>query len=270
MQNPLLHLIQRNYPPDNKNFQHSPDAPHFPDPCFHLRHYPLRHLLFHTPYTNISSTLVNPSHLCTATTRTSHRVIPNTLSTYSTWSLPHLFSSTTILPWYHHLCFANVHLQPFHLYALFTSSKNIDHAMICRRGGFIIQRHNELRDLEPELLNIVCNDVQIESVLGQWSQWRSPKFRIKQISWRPTWRTCTWLLGETKICILWCPGMTPKCRVLHGSDSQTDLPHAREWKETRVQQTNHRNWTRNIYAADLYHNWRNGKGVSHISVDQLS
>ena len=56
-----------------------------------------------------------------------------------------------------------------------------DHAMICRRAGFIIQRHNELHDLEAELLNIVCNDVQIEPVL-QRSQWRSPKFRIKQIS----------------------------------------------------------------------------------------
>ena len=35
----------------------------------------------------------------------------------------------------------------------------IDHAMICMRGGFVIQRHNELRDLEAELLNMVCKDV---------------------------------------------------------------------------------------------------------------
>ena len=44
-------------------------------------------------------------------------------------------------------------------------SFNIDHEMICRRGGFIIQRHNELRDLEAKLLNIVCNDVHIEPAL---------------------------------------------------------------------------------------------------------
>ena len=44
---------------------------------------------------------------------------------------------------------------------------NIDHAMICKKGGFIIQRHNELRDLEAELLNIVCNDVQIEPALQE-------------------------------------------------------------------------------------------------------
>ena len=42
---------------------------------------------------------------------------------------------------------------------------NVDHAMICKRGGFIIQRHNELRDLEAELLRIVCNGVEIEPVL---------------------------------------------------------------------------------------------------------
>ena len=39
--------------------------------------------------------------------------------------------------------------------------------MICRRGDFIVQRHNELRDLEAELLNTVCNDVQIEPVLQE-------------------------------------------------------------------------------------------------------
>lgn len=42
---------------------------------------------------------------------------------------------------------------------------SVDHAMICRRGGFIIQRHNELRDLEADLLSSVCNDVEIEPVL---------------------------------------------------------------------------------------------------------
>ena len=49
-------------------------------------------------------------------------------------------------------------------------SFNIDHAMICmicRCVGFIMQHHNELRDLEAELLNIVCNDVQNEPVLQE-------------------------------------------------------------------------------------------------------
>ena len=29
---------------------------------------------------------------------------------------------------------------------------NVDHAMICKQGGFVIQRRNELRDLEAEAL----------------------------------------------------------------------------------------------------------------------
>ena len=41
----------------------------------------------------------------------------------------------------------------------------IDHAMICVTGGFVIQRHNELRDLEAEPQNMVCKDEATEQVL---------------------------------------------------------------------------------------------------------
>ena len=44
---------------------------------------------------------------------------------------------------------------------------DVDHATICRRGGFINQRHNDLRDLEAEMLKMVCNDVQIEPILQE-------------------------------------------------------------------------------------------------------
>ena len=42
---------------------------------------------------------------------------------------------------------------------------SVDHAMVCQRGGFIIQRHNELRNLEAEMLRMVCNDVEVAPVL---------------------------------------------------------------------------------------------------------
>ena len=38
---------------------------------------------------------------------------------------------------------------------------SVDKAKVCHRGGFIIQRHNELRDLEVEMLGMVCNDVEL-------------------------------------------------------------------------------------------------------------
>ena len=44
---------------------------------------------------------------------------------------------------------------------------SVDHAKVCQRGGFIIQRHNDLRDLEAEMLRMVCNDVEVEPVLQE-------------------------------------------------------------------------------------------------------
>ena len=36
---------------------------------------------------------------------------------------------------------------------------SVNHSMVCKKGGFIIQRHIELRDLEADRLSMVCNDV---------------------------------------------------------------------------------------------------------------
>ena len=44
---------------------------------------------------------------------------------------------------------------------------SVDQAMVCQRGGFTIQRHNELRDLEAEMVRMVCNDVEVEPVLQE-------------------------------------------------------------------------------------------------------
>ncbi len=44
---------------------------------------------------------------------------------------------------------------------------NTDHAMSCRRGGFIIQPHIEVCDLEAEMLNMACYGVEVEPVLQE-------------------------------------------------------------------------------------------------------
>lgn len=41
--------------------------------------------------------------------------------------------------------------------------------MICKRGKFVTQRHNELRDLKAELLIMVYSDVKIEPVVQEIS-----------------------------------------------------------------------------------------------------
>ena len=42
----------------------------------------------------------------------------------------------------------------------------VDHSMICKLGGVVTQPHNELRDIEAELLSMVCRDVEIEPVIS--------------------------------------------------------------------------------------------------------
>ena len=46
----------------------------------------------------------------------------------------------------------------------------VDHVMMCRRGSFTIQRDKlkkKLRDLEADMLIMVCNDVETEPVLQE-------------------------------------------------------------------------------------------------------
>ena len=48
----------------------------------------------------------------------------------------------------------------------------MDHVLSCRTGGFLLLRHNQLRDVIAELLREVCSDVSVEPRLqpleGEW------------------------------------------------------------------------------------------------------
>ena len=40
------------------------------------------------------------------------------------------------------------------------SKFNVQHAISCKKGGFVTLRHNEVRDITTSLLNEVCKDVR--------------------------------------------------------------------------------------------------------------
>ena len=42
---------------------------------------------------------------------------------------------------------------------------DVTHAMNCKRGGFIIMRHNNVQDFEAKLLKTTLNDVEVEPKL---------------------------------------------------------------------------------------------------------
>ena len=45
------------------------------------------------------------------------------------------------------------------------STFTVDHSMICKRGGYVTQRHNELRDTTNQMMSEVCKNVESEPVL---------------------------------------------------------------------------------------------------------
>ena len=38
---------------------------------------------------------------------------------------------------------------------------DIDHALSCKKGGYVLMRHNVIRDLQTEIMQEVCSDVRI-------------------------------------------------------------------------------------------------------------
>ena len=55
-----------------------------------------------------------------------------------------------------------------------------DHQMICRQGGYVSLRHNELRDLTASLMRKVCSDVSTEPMLQQVSGEHLPRSANKE------------------------------------------------------------------------------------------
>ena len=110
----------------------------------------------------------------------------------------------------------------------------VDHAIICKRGGFVAQRHNELRGLEAELLNMVCTDVEVEPVLqgisgeqlGRGSN-RAPDARL-DIHARGFWENQRSAFFDVRVC----------------------HPNADSYRDLELQQIyrNHENEKKRLYA----------------------
>ena len=47
------------------------------------------------------------------------------------------------------------------------SNFNLQHALSCKKGGFISIRHNQIRNITASLLKETCKDVRVEPTLQQ-------------------------------------------------------------------------------------------------------
>ena len=96
-----------------------------------------------------------------------------------------------------------------------------DHAMICMRGGFIIQRHNEIRDLEAGNWQVVCTDVEMEPVFQEVTGKVLPRGANKAPDARPDIRARGFWAREQSV-------MPPYRRLIQESDPEADLQATRE------------------------------------------
>ena len=141
----------------------------------------------------------------------------------------------------------------------------IDHAMICMRGVFVIQRNNELRDLEAELLNMVCKDVVTEPVLqdveGEQLTRGSNKAQDARlgIHARGFWEPQRSAFFDVRVC-------HPNAESYRDLEPQQIYRlHENEKKRQYSilkQSARHRTW--NIHPSDFYNNWWNGKRVLEL------
>ena len=92
------------------------------------------------------------------------------------------------------------------------------------KGGFVVRRHNELRDLEAELLNLVCNDVETEKCFRilRGKYWVEVTIRHKKQEWTST--PGVFGRGNDRPSLML--GMPPKCRIVRRSYPTTDLQQA--------------------------------------------
>ena len=140
---------------------------------------------------------------------------------------------------------------------------NVDHVMVRQRGGFIIQRHNELRDLEAEILSMVCNDVEIEPVhqeitgetLNRGAN-RAPDARL-DISARGFWERQRNAFFDVRI----CHPNVDSYRDLSPKEIYRRHENTRMKKKAPICKQSDGRGGMHLHATCFYYHRRNGRGM---------
>ena len=142
---------------------------------------------------------------------------------------------------------------------------SVDHPMVCERGGFVIQRQNELRDFEAELLEMLCSDVETEPSLQPVTGERFNRGANKENGARPD---------------VHARGFRERQRFAF-FDVRVCHPNVESYREMTPQQIYKQHETEkkrqysslvmeieqwNFYATCIYYNRWNGRRMSQISL----
>ena len=95
-------------------------------------------------------------------------------------------------------------------------SFNLQHALFCLKGGLVITRHNELRNLTAKILGEVCKNVVIESLLTPLMGEELPKSSNTSNQTRADVSARgVWINGQTVFCDVRVFNPSARCRLHH-------------------------------------------------------
>ena len=95
-------------------------------------------------------------------------------------------------------------------------SFNLQHALSCPKGGLVITRHNELRNLTAEILGEVCKNVVIEPLLTPLTGEELPKSSNTSNQARADVSARgLWINGQTAFCDVRVFNPLARCHLHH-------------------------------------------------------
>ena len=95
-------------------------------------------------------------------------------------------------------------------------SFNLQHALSCPKGGLVITRHNELRNLTAEILGEVCKNVVIEPLLTPLTGEELPKSSNTSNQARADVSARgLWINGQTAFCDVKVFNPLARCHLHH-------------------------------------------------------
>ena len=143
---------------------------------------------------------------------------------------------------------------------------NIEHALNCHRGGFVIIRHNALRDFLADAIKSTQNDVEVEPQLQPLDN--------EQFQHHST------LVGDNARPDIRARGFYRAgqntyfdVQVLNpNSDTYMKISTAKVYERAEqekmrayiVQREDFKIGKRILCTSDIFHHWRHGKNVKHI------
>ena len=150
---------------------------------------------------------------------------------------------------------------------------NVNHAFTCKRGGFVIIRHNEIRDFTAEILREVCQDVEVEPMLtpltGENFQYRTAitdNCARLDVAARGVWTRGSRAFFDVKVFNPLAPSY--RNQTLSAAHKSNENIKKRAYRE-RIQQVKHGSFTPLVFSCFCGMSVECLKFFNHIS-DKIS